>query len=98
MKHEVQFKQEIKKSIDDINDLSHIGYTLASLGKGHIVSIDTEQFTAILVKEGNAHCNMFNEDTKDSAQEKVKDLIASAGVTGIYIFDTRKELYQWLAE
>ena len=98
MKTEVQLTSK-QITVDDLKNTDHVGYINADFGnKGHIVSIDTNQFTAISVNQGKNHCNIYNEGVENSLKSKVKDILLGSSIDKIFVFDTRKELYQWLAE
>lgn len=97
MKKEVQLTAK-SLTIDDLQDSDNIGMSFSDKTKGHIV-YSRRRF--IIVSDKDWHTD--ENGNYSSGGDTIKDAILNAQncccrTTGIYRFDTRKELYQWLVE
>jgi len=92
MKHEVELQEKKVITINDLNNKSHIGVITSGKNKFYTAYVGDYKF-ALLNKDG---FTTFNGQT-DSMQDCLRHFVDNKPLI-IYKFDTRKELYQWLAE
>lgn len=100
MKVEVIFKQTKQITINDLKNTDHIGFIISNGEKGYI-TYSNFKFIASSTSEigwctsSNGFFGVPSGDIKnviESIDYCIQKLIS------VYKFDTRKELYQWLAE
>lgn len=99
MKTKVKLETEKEVTVDELTDESHVGFISDSYGKGYVAFVGDGYFSAIYVSNIGSKCNCVRGDR----MTKIKDLLLNqvgvgSKITDIYVFTTRKELYQWLAE
>jgi hypothetical protein len=96
-------KQEVQLTtkslgIDDLKNTDHVGFVTDYNNKGYIIAHDNK-FRAIKTEEG---ITVPNHSWGTTGTSNLKDIFSQSNamtkITAIYRFDTRKELYQWLAE
>lgn len=101
MKTEVLLKNHSLVTIEDLKRTDHVGFIHNhSLEKGYVstVSINGKiQLIAMAAtgKKGTM-VDVYSEPIQHTIQEVLTKSVGDLGK--VYVFDTRKELYQWLAE
>jgi len=97
MKTKVKLKTEKEITLADLNNSSHVGLIDNDGDKWYIVGTNNNNLCCILIAEGKNkdHPNTFYGG---SNKPTIKEVIANVCVNELYVFTTRKELYQWLAE
>lgn len=88
--------------VDCLNNQSHVGFMYYKI-KGHIISTHDDKFMGILVEDGTRGCNTRMGSDMSSSLRGVINTLTGENCHGwnlkeFYVFDTRKELYKWLAE
>ena len=96
MKTEVQLKSK-QITIEDLKNTDHVGFipTYAK-GKGYILFLGEEQFMPVDTNQATYNCNCLYQNGQ--TYETLVDAVKGISIATLYRFDTRKELYQWLAE
>lgn len=96
MKTKVKLETEKEVTLNDISALHHIGFIDGDGDKGYSSTIEHGQKVILHQAKGI----QFGEYLADSIQDAIEnsDVHPSAKIKELYIFTTRKELYQWLAE
>lgn len=109
MKHIVQLTPK-QLSVNDLIDENHIGFLSNNNLKGYIVKIahpngEDYLYSAICSTNGTESepkgCNSTFGESKYSLKEsinQISDCSIDYQIAILYLFDTRKELYKWLAE
>ena len=103
MKHEVLLETKRSVTIDDLNNSSNVGYITRDGEKCHIVQVGNGP--VFIGATSTPHktpasilCNSAHTNNSNTLVGVIKYLIDDFSVTKFYSFDTRKELYKWLAE
>ncbi len=97
MKRTVTTTERETIRLEDLTNNSHVGFAIKGYDKHYIIAIDKNKFTCVSIGDGNKNCNIYAEDIFDTLLEKVKDVLEDCYVLETFVFDTRRELYQWLA-
>lgn len=104
MKHEVQLTPKTTLTIDDITDGDSIGFITFSNSKGYIARISLDGragFSANSLSGDSSTCNYNFSDGGDHIKDALNNTercSSSNRIKQLFKFDTRKELYKWLAE
>lgn len=101
MKHTVALQSTKQLTVDDLTNASHVGFIAEDGSKGYIAlmhQVDgVEAYIAIDPTGGRVSvCNHTYGNAYEMLKECVKNL--KEWQATVFCFDTRKELYQWLAE
>ncbi len=97
MKKVIFKNEEQTVNFRELNNESHVGFKGIN-SKGHVVYIGGNNFTAISMNSTHTVCNTHY--TGGTHRLNLIDVVSDLGNNGMeyFVFDTRKELYQWLAE
>lgn len=102
MKHEVQIQIQIQTkllTLSDIENTDHIGWIHNDCNeKGYITKIDHDKYVAVAASGQSESDEMVDVYDNPVHKNITKALEVPLDVAKFYKFDTRKELYQWLAE
>lgn len=100
-KQQVQLKEK-ELSIEDLKNTDHVGFEVDIYGKGYVLPNQDYKFflTAIDNKDSDKRTpvSTFSGEEFYKIKDAIKYLSKNWNVVILYRFDTRKELYQWLAE
>ncbi len=101
MKTEVILK-ETKEQVylNDLRDCDHVGFIDQHGDKGFIIATSKNTFMAVgAYWHGKNVCNStYGAISVSSLVEALNtDKVCDTSISTVYRFDTRKELYQWLA-
>jgi hypothetical protein len=86
--------------LDDLKDFNHVGFIDQYKDKGYIIYTG-DGFMAISNRTSVQYCNVSygNNDLSQTLIGALNtDRVCAVSVDVIYRFDTRRELYAWLAE
>ncbi len=82
--------------IDRLRNDAHVGFTLNDGEKGYVVSLPSGELWGSRITNHNTVKNSACSGFGSNSHYDIKDAIPYHAVD-IYVFDTRHELYQWLA-
>lgn len=82
-------------SLKDLKNTDHVGF-IADTKKWQVVYASSK-FNSITSKYGCEACTWQMDYGSDTLKDAVENAFNFCHVTALYVFDTRKELYQWLA-
>jgi len=84
--------------LEDIKDTDHIGVVMDRNRKAHIITYGKMKFCIIGMESTETVCNnMWTLYNEVKGIQNALDM-ADGYVQAIYKFNTRKDLYKWLAE
>lgn len=82
--------------LDDVKNSTNVGWIFDSTYKGYAAQT-MEGFVGISNKKG-AGCNTYFGGAKSSIIGVLNTVVDCNANAEFYVFNTRKELYKWLAE
>ena len=86
-----QYDLESKVSIEDINDKSIVGIVWRGGQRSFVIESGPGSFCAM-----DSHHFSLNHSWKKPSKKEYVDSAMNQNPEGVYIFDTYKELYEWL--
>lgn len=92
MKKVVKNQQSDVINLSDVTDESIVGIQWSDESKSFLIKLESKKFAAC----GHSHLYLGNAWHRPSVKEYLEDVIV-AGATP-FVFDTLKELYQWMAK
>lgn len=91
MKRTINIKEQL------VQDNAHIGWEHEGGGKGYVTEINADVFLAVCAG-GDEYCTMIDCYMNPQRKTVAEAATVPHNISVMYIFDTRKELYQWLSE
>lgn len=98
MKQEVQLTSKAL-TVDELNNTDHVGFvTYDNEEKCYIVGLPDQSLWSTRSSNQNTFKITPNSGFGCVGHDNIKDALPIGNIKHLYRFDTRKELYQWLAE
>ena len=101
MKTKVKLKEAKEITLNDLTRLDHIGFHHEHESeKGYISMVIVNGKTKLIALSATSDDSQMCDVYTNCIHDTIKEIFEKgpSDIHGIYRFDTRKELYQWLAE